>query len=222
MAAVSVLGSAYGHRPLAGALALAVGAGVLVADYRLAPEHPFPAALDDAYAAYRWLLARGTDPACLVVAGDSVGGGLALSLLLRLRDEGLPLPAGAALLCPALDLTLSSLDVDVAHPDSRPYREVGRRCVEAYLAGHPPEDPFASPLFGDLAGLPPLLVQAATGDAVVGDARALHARARDSGVRSELQLYATDAHAFQLYWSFLPEAGEAVLAVGRFTADLSQ
>jgi acetyl esterase/lipase len=211
-----VLGSAFGYRPLAGALALAAGTGVLVTDHRLAPEHPFPAALDDACAAYRWMLDRGTAPERLVVAGDSVGGGLALALLLRLREEGTPLPGGAALLCPTVDLTQGSLDVQAAHPDSARYRDLGRRCAEAYLAGHPSDDPLASPLFGDLAGLPPLLVQAATGDAAVGDARALHARARAAGAPCELQLYAADAHGFQLYWSFLPEAAAAVDAAGRF------
>ena len=219
-----VLGSAFGYRPLAGALAAASGSGVLVADYRLAPEHPFPAALDDARAAYLWLLERGTDPAGLVVAGESVGAGLALALLLRLRDEGVPLPGGAALLCPIVDLSLSAFrgetatEADAGDPDHRALVEIGRRLVDAYLAGHPDRDPLASPLRGDLSGLPPLLVQAATGDPFLDDAEALHTRARERALPSELQRYPTDAHAFQLFWSFMPEAADAIEAAGHFIA----
>ena len=128
-----MLGSAFGYRHLAGALALAADAGALVADYRLAPEHPFPAALDDALSAYRWLLDRGQDR--IVVAGDSSGGGLALSLLLSLKRDGLPQPAGTVLFCPGVDLARS--------PKTRP-------SAEAYLGAHPPDDPIVSPLTADL------------------------------------------------------------------------
>ena len=211
-----VLGSAFGFRPLAGALALASDRGVLVADYRLAPEHPFPAALDDVYAAYRWMLERGRDPAQLVVAGDSTGGGLALALLLRLRDEGLPLPAGAALLCPAADVNVSTVDPDTLDADPRLFSTFWRGSVEAYRGGRPPHDPLVSPLFGDLTGLPPLLIQAATADLLRGEAEALHDRARDHGVPTQLELYPAPAHAFQLFWSFLPEAADALEAAGRF------
>jgi acetyl esterase/lipase len=214
-----VFGSAFGYRPLAGALALASGCGVLVADYRLAPEHPFPAALDDAHAPYRWMLERGADPARLVLAGDSVGGGLALSLLLRLRDEGVPLPGGAALLCPSVDASLSWLaGLDTDDPDRRAFVEVGRRGIDAYLAGHSSLDPLVSPLLGDLSGLPPLLIQGGTDDPLAGDARALHERAIDDGVEAELQLFPGDAHAFHLFWSFLPEAADAIEAAGHFVA----
>ena len=216
-----VLGSAFGYRSLAGALALASGRGVLVADYRLAPEHPYPAALDDAHAAYTWMVERGGDPAQLIFAGDSVGGGLALSLLLRLRDEGSPLPAGAALLCPAPDLTLSQDDFDLDDPVLRTFGDFWQGCVEGYCAGHPPDDPLVSPLFGDLSGLPPLLIQAATGDLHFAQVRALNDRAQEHAVQTQLQLYPVDTHIFQLFWSFLPEAADSLDAAGQFIRALT-
>lgn len=200
-----VLGSAFGYRHLAGALALAADAGVLVADYRLAPEHPFPAALDDALSAYRWLLDRGQER--IVVAGDSSGGGLALSLLLALERDGLPQPAGALLFCPGVDLGRS--------PKSRP-------SAEAYLGAHPPDDPVVSPLRADLRGLPPLLVQVATGDEWCEDGKALVARAGEHGVEARLELYAVATHVFHVFWSFLPEATEALESAGRFARSVRE
>lgn len=200
-----MLGSAFGYRHLAGALALAADAGALVPDYRLAPEHAFPAALDDALSAYRWLLDRGQDR--IVVAGDSSGGGLALSLLLSLERDGLPQPAGALLFCPGVDLSRS--------PKTRP-------SAEAYLGAHPPGDPIVSPLTAELGGLPPLLVQVATGDEWCEDGKALVARAREHGVDARLELYPVATHVFQVFWSFLPEATEAIETAGRFTREVRE
>ncbi len=198
-----MLGSAFGYRHLAGALALASDAGALVPDYRLAPEHAFPAALDDALSAYRWLLDRGQER--IVVAGDSSGGGLALSLLLSLKRDGLPQPAGALLFCPGVDLTRS--------PKTRPN-------AEAYLGAHPPDDPIVSPLTADLGGLPPMLVQVATGDEWCEDGKALVARAREHGVDARLELYPVATHVFHVFWSFLPEATEAIESAGRFAREV--
>jgi epsilon-lactone hydrolase len=213
-----VIGSAFGYQPHAGALAAAAQTGILVPDYRLAPEHPFPAALEDAQRAYLWLRDQAPDPNAIVVAGDSAGGGLALSLLLALKRDGLPLPAASAILCPWLDLTLrtaSASDAPLATDDDV------RRCVEAYLSGHPADDPIVDSLHADLSGLPPMLIQAATGDARLVDAKALAASAQDHGVDARLELFPVQAHAFQLFWSFLPEAADAIEAAGAFIRELA-
>lgn len=211
-----VLGSAYGYRPLVGGLVDASGTGALVPDFRLAPEHPFPAAVDDALAAYRWLAEHRGDASRVVLAGDSSGAGLALAVLLSLKAADEPMPAGAALLCPSIDLSGAMLT-----PSTGPHLmdEMGRT-AEAYLAGHPIEDPLVSPLRGDLAGLPPLLVQCATGDRARPEAEALAERAREHGVDARVELYPTDAHVFHVFWSFLPEASDALAQAGEFVRDV--
>jgi monoterpene epsilon-lactone hydrolase len=208
-----VIGSAYGYQPHAGALAAAAQTAILVPDYRLAPEHPFPAALDDARAAYLWLREQAAAPEHLVLAGDSSGGGLLLSLLLALKRDRLPLPAAAVFFCPWLDLALRTAPAADAPLGTE---EDVRRCIEAYLAGHPADDPLVDPLRADLTGLPPMLIQAATGDARLADAKALAAHAQDQGVDARLELFPVPAHAFQLFWSFLPEAADAMEAAGVF------
>jgi acetyl esterase/lipase len=210
-----VLGSAFGYQPHAGALALAAQAGILVPDYRLAPEHPYPAAVEDGLRAYRWLIER-QDPETVILAGDSCGAGLVMSLLLMLRRDGLPLPGAGVLLCPWLDLDLAGAPETSEIPGAG--LDEARRCVDMYLNGHDPDDPLVAPLKADLTGLPPLLVQAATGDARLADAKAIVAHARDQGVDARLELYPVDAHAFHLFWSFLPEAADAMEAAGRFIA----
>jgi monoterpene epsilon-lactone hydrolase len=211
-----VLGSAYGYRPLVGALVEASDRGALVPDYRLAPEHPFPAALDDALAAYRWLVEQRGDASRVALAGDSSGAGLALSVLLSLRAAGEPMPAGAALLCPSIDLSGAMLA-----PSEGPHlMDEMTRTAQAYVAGHPMDDPLVSPLRGDLGGLPPLLIQAATGDRARPEAEALADRAREHAVEARLALYASDAHVFHVFWSFLPEAADALAQAGEFVQDV--
>jgi epsilon-lactone hydrolase len=213
-----VLGSAYGYRPLAAALATAADRGALVPDFRLAPEHPFPAALDDALAAYRWLAGQRGGASEVVLAGDSSGAGLALAVLLSLKAEGEPMPAGAALLCPNLDLSGAMLT-----PSTGPHLldELVRMC-QAYTAGHPLEDPRVSPLLGDLTGLPPLLIQYGRGDRARPEAEALARDARHAGVDVRVERYAADTHVFQMFWSFLPEAADAIGQAGGFLAGLLQ
>jgi epsilon-lactone hydrolase len=211
-----VLGSAYGYRPLVGALVAATGEGALVPDFRLAPEHPFPAALEDALAAYRWLVERRGDASRVVLAGDSSGAGLALAVLLSLKSDRKPMPAGAALLCPGLDISGEMLAPATA-PDAMD--EVARAAV-AYLGDHPIDDPLVSPLRGDLRDLPPLLIQCATGDRARPEAEALAGRAREHGVDARLELYTAETHVFQVFWSFLPEAADALAHAGQFVRDI--
>ncbi len=210
------MGSAYGYQSLAGALALAADAAVLVPDYRLAPEHPFPAALDDAIAAYEWLLASGAAPHDVTVAGDSAGGGLAMSLLLHLRSTGVPLPGSALLLSPWLDLTCAQLD----DRESVVAFTVDRiRAFGTAYAGDHLDDPVLRPLDADVRGLPRMLVQSGLGDALAIDARRLVRLAVAQGADVHFEGYDSDAHDFHVFWSFLPEAATAVARAGEFIRD---
>ena len=207
-----IAGSAFGYRPLAGALAEQSGTGVVVPDYRLAPEHPFPAALQDAVRAYRWLLDRGATE--VTVAGDSSGCSLVMSFLLSVKQQGLARPAGAILFCPWVDMLAAGRDRPPSDLD-----EIRRAASGLYLAGHPADDPLVSPLSADLAGLPPMLIQAATGDPLLDEARELTDHAQDCGVAARFELFPVDTHDFHIFWSFLPEAAQALQQAGRFARD---
>jgi acetyl esterase/lipase len=207
-----ILGSSYGYRQLVGALVAAAGVDALVPDFRLAPEHPFPAALEDALSAYRWL----AEQRPVVLAGDSAGAGLACSLLMTLQAQDLPLPAGAVCLCPGYDLTGAP---ELTSGDSETLTMLARGS-DAYLAGHPADDPVVNPLAADFTGLPPLLVQAGTGDFALPQARALADRAAQHGVDARLELYPADTHVFHVFWSFLPEAADALQQAGGFIREM--
>ncbi len=209
------LGSAYGHRAIAAALALASGTATVVPEYRLAPEHPYPAAVDDIERTYRWLMRNGLLPQQAVMAGDSTGGMLLLSVLPRLRQQGIPLPRCVVLLCPGADFFAA----EAVNPDDPAMVEEHCRFQAAYLNGHQRDDPAVNPLRADLTGLPPMLIQVAAGDQFARGAHELAERARRHGVRTTVKVYPIDSHNFQSFWSFLPEATSALRDAGQFIRD---
>jgi epsilon-lactone hydrolase len=212
-----VAGSSYGYRHLAGALAMVARRPVLLPEFRLAPEHPFPAALEDATRAYRSLL-DGKNGSDVAVAGDSSGAGLVMSLLLALGEQQIPQPGRAVLMCPWVDLTGATQEHQASDAPLVVTPEQTASFAELYLGEHPRTDPLVDPLTADLAGLPPLLVQAGTGDNLVEDSRRLVERAVTAGVDASLELYPAATHDFHLFWSFLPEAADALHRAGQFLA----
>jgi acetyl esterase/lipase len=215
-----IAGSPSLYRQLTWRIASAAQSRVLSVDYRLAPEHPFPAALDDAMAAYRWLLAEGAAPERVAVMGDSAGGGLALSLLLRLRDEGVPLPAAAVALSPWTDLALTGRSFTVnAGVDPLLSADQARRFVHHYLAGTDPRSPYASPLYGEPAGLPPTIIQVGSDEVLRDDAVRMAERMRAAGCRVELEIWPRMPHVWHLFAPVVPEAQRAIERIGVFITD---
>jgi epsilon-lactone hydrolase len=212
-----VMGSINTHRDLIGRLSRAAQARVLALNYRLAPEHPFPAAVEDAVAGYRYLLERGLKPARMAVAGDSAGGGLTLATLVAVRDARLPLPAAAACLSPWVDLEgLGESMKTRAHVDPIASANGTHVLAQAYLAGKDPRTPLAAPLYADLKGLPPLLIQVGDAETLLDDSNRVAARARAAGVKVTLEVWPEMIHVWQLFASFLPEGQEAVQGIGKF------
>jgi epsilon-lactone hydrolase len=210
-------GSIASHRTLAGNVALASRARILLIDYRLAPEHPFPAGLEDAAAAYEWLLSQGTAAGQIVLAGDSAGGNLTLALLVRLRDLGRPLPAAAVCLSPNPDLTYSGESwVSNAKKDVMIEERKERQAVEIYLLKADPRNPLASPSFADLRGLPPLLLQVGSYEVLRSDVERFAEKARQDGVQVALEVWPGMQHEWQFTARILPEGRRAIDRIGRF------
>jgi acetyl esterase/lipase len=194
-------------------IADAAGARVVCVDYRLAPEHPFPAAIEDATAAYRWLIAECAEPRHVAFIGDSSGGGLALASMMRLRDEGSPLPAAAVVLSPWTDLALTG---QYGFSDPMVPVELMPRAVELYLAGADPRSPYVSPLYGDPAGLPPTLIHVGSDEALRDDAVRMAERLRVVGREVELEVWPRMFHVWHMFARILPEARAAIARVGAF------
>jgi epsilon-lactone hydrolase len=213
---VYVMGDAFLAAGLAAQIARRTRAKVISVGYRLAPEHPYPAAADDALAAYQALLQNGTDPAGIVFAGESAGGGLAIATLVNARDHGLPLPAAAYVMSPYADLTLAGTtmqtkrDADpLLSPDALQVR------VSDYTAGHDAALPLISPVFADLSGLPPLIIQAGSHEVLLDDAIRLARQAATADVQVSLDITPAVPHVFQAYFPILDEATTALDRAGQ-------
>ena len=208
---VYVIGSAASTVPLVADLSRRTAARAITVDYRLAPENPYPAALDDAEAAYEGLLGDGLDPSQIALVGESAGAGLAVALLIRLRGRGATMPSCAVLLSPYADLTLSGdtmTSKEAVDPLLSP--ESLRLRVQDYVADADPADPLISPIFGDLRGLPPLLIQAGSHEVLLSDALRLAARAAVDDVPIRLEITPGVPHVFQTFAVLLDEAGVAL------------
>jgi monoterpene epsilon-lactone hydrolase len=216
-----VLGSINTHREMVSRLSRAASARVFIIDYRLAPENPFPAALNDSVAAYRWLLSVGVDPARLVIAGESAGGGLTVATLVALRDAGERLPRAGICLSPWVDFEgLGESMVTNAEMDNPLLnREGGLMWAKAYLGNIDPRTPSASPLYADLMGLPPLLIQVGTAEILFDDARRLADHARAAGVDVTLEPWDDMIHMWHFFAAMLPEGQQAIDRIGEFVRE---
>jgi acetyl esterase/lipase len=217
-----VLMSPKTHRALTFEIAQLTKMRVLSVDYRLAPEHPFPAPLEDCVKAYKWLLSQGIKAENVVIAGDSAGGNLTLTTLIKLRDGGIPLPAGAVALSPGTDYTDKSRTF---YENAKTDPILADRGVywwlEAYLAGADPNNPLISPVLADLKGLPPILIQVSTSEMLYDHSTRFIERAKAAGVDATLQEWKDTIHVFQAFGlHYLPEAKEAIIKIGEFILNL--
>lgn len=212
-----VMGSSDTHRKMVGHLANAIGIRAFVADYRLAPEHPYPAAVRDAVAAFRGLLADGIRPNRIVVGGDSAGGGLTIAMLLSLRDDGRPLPAAAMLLSPWTDLALTGESLESREQTDVTVTAAGaRKMAEYYLGSAKVRAPLASPLYADLRGMPPTRIQVGADEILLDDSVRIAEKLKNSRVDVTIEVFPEMQHVFQFGAGTLPEADDAIARLGEF------
>jgi monoterpene epsilon-lactone hydrolase len=205
------LGGSKAYSPLASELASRLKARVLVPDYRLAPENPYPAALEDAVSAYRWLLDQGTPAASIALAGDSCGGGLTVAALVAIRNAGLPMPAGAVLISAWADLSVTNDSISSkAGEDFVLNGDMLRGMAGGYLGATPPHTPGASPVYANLKGLPPLLIQVGATEVLLDDSTRLATNAGAAGVKVRLDIWPEMFHVWHTWSARLDEAKEAL------------
>ena len=212
-----VIGSINTHRALAGRISRAAKARVLVIDSRLAPEHPHPAAVEDAVAAYRWMLQQGLQASRIAVSGDSAGGGLTVAALVAIRDANLPMPAAGAPISPWVDMEgIGDSMTSKSAADPIVQKEGLLNMARAYLGGKHPRTPLAAPLYADLSGLPPLLIQVGTAETLLDDASRLAERAKKAGVDVSYEPWDNMVHVWHLFAPMLDEGKQAIDGIGAF------
>lgn len=212
-----VMGSLTTHRSLAGECSRAAQAAVLLVDYRLAPEDPFPAAVEDGVASLRWLLDRGFAPSNLAIAGDSAGGGLTAATLVSARDQGVPMPRAAVCISPWSDLTCTNESYQTrAAADPMVTPQGIRNMAGVYLQGKDAKHPYASPNFASLRSLPALLIHVGRDEVLLDDAIKLHEKAKADGVDSTLEVWDDMIHVWHAFHPMLPEGKQGIARVGAF------
>ena len=210
------IGSAETHRDLVARLCRAAGARALSVDYRLAPEHRYPAAVEDAVASYRWLLDQGVPPDAIAVAGDSAGGGLALGALLALRDKAVPLPAAAVCMSPVTDHLKTGASMETkAALDPIVQRQSSTANSKRYIGEGDPKAPYASPLYADLRDLPPILILVGTAEVLLDDSTRFAERSRAASVETDIEVWEDMIHIWP-FFADIPEAGKAVERMAAF------
>ena len=217
-----VIGSLNTHRAFAGMLSRAAQARVLVIDYRLAPEHPHPAAVDDSVAAYRWMLSSGLSASRIAVGGDSAGGGLTVATLVAIRDGAMPTPAAGVCLSPWIDLeALGESMTTRSEADPIVQKPALLQMAAMYLGGKNPRTPLAAPLYADLSGLPPMLIQVGTSETLLDDAMRLAERARKAGVNVTYEPWEGMIHVWQIFAPMLDEGAQAINRIGEFVRKIA-
>jgi acetyl esterase/lipase len=209
-----IICSPRSHRGMVAQIARAAGMKALSIDYRLAPEHPFPAGLEDCLTAYRWIVAQGISPRKIVIAGDSAGGNLALALLLALRDAQLPLPALAVCICPWTDVSNAGASMTRNEPFDWVEKRMADRWAEWLCSGADASNPLVSPILADLSGLPPVYIQAGEAEILYDMIRAFDDCARQQGANVQLESWPHMIHDFQAFGDRLPESRAALRRIG--------